>query len=261
MIYYSIQTQNLEEMCYYSDLALETAIQINDHEAIALHLRLKGVYFLMIGDEEQATRYFYRSIDCFSLTTSLQEKYPIQIAAALDYLAEIEQIRGNYRVALAHQEEAIHLVDKKKMEALATIFTIGQGISYYLMGDFIEARNSLNKAHRVLSCLSFPWKEAQLELYLALLALEEKNEEKLRNFLEKKEHLMNRYGNPRDRGLVNYFLALLAYQKEITFPSLRRELTEDFSAYAKVARQHLNPYRDKYFVKKLDAMETDLKLR
>ena len=48
----------------------------------------------MVGDEEQATRHLYRSIDCFSLTNSMQAKYAIQIAASLAYLAEIEQVEG-----------------------------------------------------------------------------------------------------------------------------------------------------------------------
>ena len=59
--------------------------------SIAIQLRLKGLYHLMVGDEEQATRHLYRSIDCFSLTNSMQAKYAIQIAASLAYLAEIEQ--------------------------------------------------------------------------------------------------------------------------------------------------------------------------
>lgn len=84
-------------MAYYTDLALEDAIQANNHEVIAIQLRLKGLYHLMVGDEEQATRHLYRSIDCFSLTNSMQTKYAIQIAASLAYLAEIEQVRGHFK--------------------------------------------------------------------------------------------------------------------------------------------------------------------
>ena len=53
----------------------------------------------MVGDEEQATRHLYRSIDRFSLTNSMPAKYAIQIAASLAYLAEIEQVRGHFQVA------------------------------------------------------------------------------------------------------------------------------------------------------------------
>ena len=41
IIYYCIQTENISEMAYYTDLALEDAIQANNHEAIAIQLRLK----------------------------------------------------------------------------------------------------------------------------------------------------------------------------------------------------------------------------
>lgn len=44
IIYYCIQTENISEMAYYTDLALEDAIQANNHEAIAIQLRLKGLY-------------------------------------------------------------------------------------------------------------------------------------------------------------------------------------------------------------------------
>ena len=42
IIYYCIQTENISEMAYYTDLALEDAIQANNHEVIAIQLRLKG---------------------------------------------------------------------------------------------------------------------------------------------------------------------------------------------------------------------------
>ena len=90
-------------MAYYRFSAGD-AIQANNHEAIALQL-LIGLYYLMVGDEKQATRHLYRSIDCFSLTRSMQDKYAIQIAASLAYLAEIEQIRGHFQVAVTHLEE------------------------------------------------------------------------------------------------------------------------------------------------------------
>ena len=81
-------------MAYYTDLALEDAIKLIIMRSSLIQLRLKGLYHLMVGDEEQATRHLYRSIDCFSLTNSMQAKYAIQIAASLAYLAEIEQVRG-----------------------------------------------------------------------------------------------------------------------------------------------------------------------
>ena len=145
-------------MAYYTDLALEDAIQANNHEVIAIQLRLKGLYHLMVGDEEQATRHLYRSIDCFSLTNSMQAKYAIQIAASLAYLAEIEQIRGHFQVAVTHLEEVLRLVGDQAVDSVRVVFDIDLGIAYYWKGDLIQARLCFDRAQKILSSVRFPWK-------------------------------------------------------------------------------------------------------
>ena len=101
---------------------------------------LKGLYHLMVGDEEQATRHLYRSIDCFSLTNSMQAKYAIQIAASLAYLAEIEQVRGHFQVAVTHLEEVLRLVGDQSVDSVRVVFEIDLGIAYYWKGDLVQAR-------------------------------------------------------------------------------------------------------------------------
>ena len=54
--------------------------------------------------------------------------------------------------------------------------------------------------------------------------------------------------------MVHYLLAFLSDQKEKgeeLDPALRTFLKEDKNYYKKVAEQHLNPYRDRQFLKKL----------
>lgn len=264
VIYYCIQTENLEEMAYYTDLALEAAVQANNHEAIALHLRLKGLYHLMIGDEEQATRHLYQSIDCFSLTQTLQKKYSIQIAAALDYLAEIEQIRGNLSVAQAHQQEAIGLIDPDVTEPFSVAFYIGLGITHYLQEDFQQAEEILEKAKGILVHLSFPWKEAQLELYLALLAYAKQDYGPVLSLLEKQDLIIERYSNPRDKGMMYFLLAFLSHKElvgDLQQAEIGQFLEHDFHVYAQIAEQHLNSYRDAYHLAELQKMRRDLQKR
>ncbi len=50
MIYYCIQAENIPEMRYYTELALDASVQANNHEAI-MNLHSGGLYHLMIGDE------------------------------------------------------------------------------------------------------------------------------------------------------------------------------------------------------------------
>ena len=254
IIYYCIQTENISEMAYYTDLALEDAIQANNHEAIAIQLRLKGLYHLMVGDEEQATRHLYRSIDCFSLTNSMQAKYAIQIAASLAYLAEIEQIRGHFQVAVTHLEEVLRLVGDQAVDSVRVVFDIDLGIAYYWKGDLVQARLYFDRAQKILSSVRFPWKEDLLEFYQSLIACYQGEDGKVADYLARKELNMNQSANSRDKGMVHYLLALLTDQKEKgrqLDPVLSTFLKEDKNYYKKLAEQHLNPYRDQQFLKKL----------
>ena len=257
IIYYCIQTENISEMAYYTDLALEDAIQANNHEAIAIQLRLKGLYHLMVGDEEQATRHLYRSIDCFSLTNSMQAKYAIQIAASLAYLAEIEQIRGHFQVAVTHLEEVLRLVGDQAVDSVRVVFDIDLGIAYYWKGDLVQARLYFDRAQKILSSVRFPWKEDLLEFYQSLIACHQGEDGKVADYLARKELNKNQSANSRDKGMVHYLLALLADQKEKgrqLDPVLSTFLKEDKNYYKKLAEQHLNPYRDQQFLKKLREM-------
>ena len=254
IIYYCIQTENISEMAYYTDLALEDAIQANNHEAIAIQLRLKGLYHLMVGDEEQATRHLYRSIDCFSLTNSMQAKYAIQIVASLAYLAEIEQIRGHFQVAVTHLEEVLRLVGDQAVDSVRVVFDIDLGIAYYWKGDLVQARLCFDRAQKILSSVRFPWKEELLEFYQSLIACHQGEDEKVADYLARKKLTMNQSVNARDKGMVHYLLALLTDQKEKgkqLDPVLSTFLKEEKNYYKKVAEQHLNPYRDQQFLKKL----------
>ena len=254
IIYYCIQTENISEMAYYTDLALEDAIQANNHEAIAIQLRLKGLYYLMVGDEEQATRHLYRSIDCFSLTNSMQVKYAIQIAASLAYLAEIEQVRGHFQVAVTHLEEVLRLVGDQSVDSVRVVFDIDLGIAYYWKGDLVQARLYFDRAQKVLSGVRFPWKEELLEFYQSLIACHFGEQEEVAHYLDRKELTMKQATHSRDKGMVYYLLTFLSAQKEQgeqLNPALSTFLKEDKNYYKRLAEQHLAPYRDRPFLKRL----------
>ena len=254
IIYYCIQTENISEMAYYTDFALEDAIQANNHEAIAIQLRLKGLYHLMVGDEEQATRHLYRSIDCFSLTNSMQAKYAIQIAASLAYLAEIEQVRGHFQVAVTHLEEVLRLVGDQSVDSVRVVFDIDLGIAYYWKGDLVQARLYFDRAQKVLSGVRFPWKEELLEFYQSLIACHFGEQEEVAHYLARKELTMKQATHSRDKGMVYYLLTFLSAQKEQgeqLNPALSTFLKEDKNYYKKLAEQHLAPYRDRPFLKRL----------
>ena len=93
-----------------------------------------------------------------------------------------------------------------------------------------------------------------LEFYQSLIACQQGDQEKVAAYLARKERTMKPSANSRDKGMVHYLLAFLSNQKEKgeeLAPALSTFLKEDKNYYKKVAEQHLNPYRDRQFLKKL----------
>ena len=79
--------------------------------------------------------------------------------------------------------------------------------------------------------------------------------------LAKKDNLISRYGNPRDKGLIYYLMAVIKYRlltgnlQEAGFEEL---LAQDFETYYDMAKSHLNPYRDRHQLKELENLRMDL---
>ncbi|MET3558982.1 DNA-binding SARP family transcriptional activator/predicted ATPase [Streptococcus rupicaprae] len=261
LIHYCVQIDNRTDMALYTELGLEAAIESNNHESIGIFLRLRGLYHLMVGDQEQALRRLHESIDCFCLTPSMQARYPIQIATALDYLAEIAQITGDYQAAINYQRDLLDLVSDFHDTPYTISFQIGLGISFYLSGEIDQAYDLLKKAKQKISSVSFPWKEVQLELYLALLACQKKEYHLILDFLAKKDELLARYSNPRDEGMVAFALAQLsavASAEQLPEEMLNQFLLKPFDHYYQIAHKRLNPYRDSILLQQLEILKAQL---
>ncbi|HFI0452391.1 TPA: AAA family ATPase [Streptococcus suis] len=254
-IHYCIQIENISDLGYYAELGLETAIEANDHQAIGMFLRFKGLFNLMLGDEEKASRLLYEAIDCFSLTASMRKKYAIQIAAALDYLAEMAQIRRDFLTAIHLQKDAIELMQDQAPQSSTLGFYIGLGTSYYHLQDFDQAYSIFQASIQEVNQQIYPWKEVQLKLYLALLGCQKQDYTGVHDLLDRKEALISRYSNPRDKGMIYYLMAKLKNEMrdnpllEATFA---QKLDEDLSHYYHIAKQFLNPYRDRLLLEDLE---------
>lgn len=253
LLYYCIQTENLGEMHYYCQLFLEEAVAANNHEAIGISLRLQGLYYLMNKEVEKARIKLHQSIDYFSLTDKMRSRYAMQIGASLDYLAEIEQIEGNLTKAITYQEEAIALTRDKSAEPSVAIFYISLGISYFLQGDYGQAEKTFIEAKNLLKDWSLPWKEGHLEFYLALTALQKKDPKPAIELIQDKEHRLDRFSNPRDKGLMACLQAYLVHYQAMG-KTLALDLTDSFDNYAQRAQHLLNPYRDKHLLEILETL-------
>ena len=168
---------------------------------------------------------------------------------------------GTSRQHWSIKKEAIDLTENKTSEPSIFAFYIGLGMTYYWLGDHEQAEKIFLKAKKALETLSFPWKEAQLEVYLALIGCEKGDYQPVLDLLRKKDNLISRYGNPRDKGLIYYLMAVIKYRlltgnlQEAGFEEL---LAQDFETYYDTAKSHLNSYRDRHQLKELENLRMDL---
>ena len=254
LIYYCVQSENIIEMQHYTDLGLQASVQANSHEDIAIHLRLRGLYYLMVGQEVEAEKYFKDSISYFRLTPNLEYKYAVQIGAALDYLAEIEQIRGHFAQAKEYSREALRLTQNLPAISSFLAFQVTLAYTYYLEGQIDIAEEMFTEIKSKIEELDFPWKEVQLEVYLALIHYQKGNCLPLKDLLARKNFLVARYENPRDKGLIYYLLSHISKQ-DAQVCDLKEFLEEDLATCLQIARQHLNAFRDGRLLSELDQIE------
>ncbi|HGO1376568.1 TPA: LuxR family transcriptional regulator, partial [Streptococcus pyogenes] len=147
-----------------------------------------------------------------------------------------------------------------------SIFYIGLGISYFYLADFEQAEQILSLAKEALVNHSYPWKETQLEIYLAMIQWKKGNYQPALTLLDYRETLMSRYRNPRDKGLVFYLMAVVKYQLIFQGATLSQQekemadhlLSESFEYYYEIASTNLNPYRDCHLVSELNDLRQQL---
>ena len=249
MIYYYIQTDNARDMAHYIDLAMEVAISANNNESIGILLRLKGLYHLMIGDLDQAESLFQESITIFNIANRFDEKYNSNIAAAYDYLAEIQRLRSEYEQSIKLEQKAINLCEDNNLITSLAIFYVDMGITLYAKKDYNQSESYFLKANELFEVTASLWKRVQLNAYLTLIYLYKQDYERVAVFIEKTISYQNQLANPRDSGLV-YFIKAIVKEKSLTNnvnnPQLNHLLREDLSYYLTKAMENLSQYRDRY---------------
>lgn len=255
MIYYYIQTDNAEDMAQYIDLAMDVSVKANDHESIGILLRLKGLYNLMIGNLEDAEELLKESITIFSISTSTREKYSSNIAAADDYLAEINRLKGNYQDAVVYQKKAIKLCEEIGLNNSLVIFYVDMGISLFAKHDYEIAQSYFNKANALFADLNSPWKKTQLIVYQTLIELNNGNFNAVIDYLNLLNDRFENITNPRDMGMVYFLRAVVKHllaNKTVQNKTLSQMFNQGEEFYYEKANENLNRYRDRYELKYLD---------
>lgn len=255
LIYYYIQIDDAAEMSRYIELALNEATRSNNYETIGILLRLKGLYYLMIGEFETAEKHLHESINTFKLTSRIEEKYQINIAAAYDYLAEIRSIQEKYDEAVDLQQYAIDLCANKHAYSSLSVFYINMGIIQFGKKEYIKAKEYFNEAYAIYDRFSSLWKRPQLDAYMALINLYENNFDEVYHYLASSKKYIDRFNNPRVLGTIYFAEAMIKKQlkehKRNDLQGLTTLLAHDESYYYQKAMENLSQNRNKIETKLL----------
>lgn len=254
MIYYLIQTNNAEMMMKYIELALELAVECNYHKEIGIILRLKGLYYIMTGNNEEAERLLTESINTFHITKQVADKYSLNIAGAYNYIGEIRLSQGKYEEALDYYDKAIAICKDKYAQSSMSVFHINAGKTAFAMGDFELSKKHLHSAYALYGKFDSFWKRAILDSYMSLLNLQEKKYTESLKYLNNAAWYAGKMNNPRDLGVVMWAKAEIrsALTEERDASSLFEEmLQEELSVYVEEALRHLDKYRDSYEIGRL----------
>ncbi|MBF0780096.1 MULTISPECIES: AAA family ATPase [unclassified Granulicatella] len=258
MIYYAIQIEHAIQLKEYVQKAMQLAIQSNNYEQMGMLLRIEGVYYLMIGQCEQAEKQLHESIHIYSITKTLFEKYQSNIAASYDYLAEIARYKENFEDALMWHNKAIKLCQDGAMDSSGVIFYLNRGITYYVLKEHTKALQDFDKAKDLISSVSPIWKKIQLDAYYALCQVACQNDEFIIQFINENQD-NNTFSNPRDEGIVCFVKAKWLTLKQEEQLKSKCHLEHSQMYYIEQAKKMLNCYRDANIFKETLELEDNIR--
>ena len=260
MIFYFIQIDDPKGMERFITLALELAAQCNNHKEIAVFLRLKGLYHMMIGNYGQAEKLLSESIHMLTITEGMAKSYTVNIAASYQYMGEIRMAEENYPEALRLFSKAISLCPGNALSSLSVFYTTA-GRAAFFQKNYLAAQEYLQKAYALYGQFDSLWRRPTLDAYLALTLVEQGQLEAAKRHLETAQKNMWQMKNPSDEGAV-YFAQTLIHRRADQDPELQKIfgalLPKSARNYGRLALDKLNRYLDRPELRWLHTLFADL---
>ena len=204
MIYYCIQVSEAEKMKEYIQLALDIAIRRNYHKETGIILRFKGLYHILRTEYVLAKELLTSSINTFTISQEVAEKYALNIAAAYNYIGEIYRLTDNYNEAMDAYEKAIEIGRSKNAYTSLMVFYINAGQAMYQRGDYGKAKQYLDLAKGCQSRVDILWKKAVLDAYLGVIDIREGNKSEGLKTIKIAEIEAKKMKNPQEIEIVSW---------------------------------------------------------
>lgn len=247
MIYYNIQTNRTLHMLEYIEAALDLAVVCNYYKEIGILLRLKGLYNIMIGESEAAEKLLNDSINSFTVTKEVANRYAINIAAALNYIGEIRWQESNYEAAIDQYKKAIDLSEGKNALASLSVFHINKGKAHFANGQMEEAEKEFKKAYELYGQFDSFWKRPVLDAYMTLCEFEKGEYEKSAEHIKSACEFSHKMEDPRAVGAVNFAAYwILNNNKKEYGNKFNKVLVKKIDDYRREAIDNLDKNRDHF---------------
>ena len=247
LIFYFIQIDDADGMKQNLDLALDLAVQENNHREIGVLLRLQGLYHMITGNYEQAEKRLLESINALTVTESMARSYTVNIAASYNYIGEILMEKEDYVQALPMFSKAISLCPGNVFSSLS-VFYINAGKASFFQRDYAAAQAFLEKALALYGQFDSFWRRPTLNSYLALTLVENRNLPAARRHLLAAQKYMWQMKNPSDQGSVFFSQALIRTlaDREPDVGRFFDEILPDSALdYGRLALKHLSRWLDR----------------
>lgn len=226
MIYYGIQTRNIEIMKENVETGLYMARKYKLNADIGMFLRLFGLYNIMNRDYEYAEELLKECINRFMSIKNSKDRYSMHIAAAYSYIGDIRRYNMKFQSSLEYYDKAISLCESKMAASSLATFCTNAGQAAFDAGDYIRAKDYFARAFETYNKMDSIWDRGTAEGYMALLLIKEGNYKEALESLKRADIYSDKIKNPYEIGLIYRIKAEIRYSMESN-----KKLKEFFSQY------------------------------
>jgi tetratricopeptide (TPR) repeat protein len=237
MVYYSIQLYQVDLMKEYVEKGLELARECDALLELALFQRLNGLRYLMLNRFEECNVFLQQSISLLETHNIQNSTSIINIAAAYNYLGEMERKQKHFDQAIAFYKQAISLCTEYNASINSTFYT-NLGCAYLGKGQKLEAYDSFFVASDLYDNSFTLMGRSITKGYCTIYYCEKGDFEKAKKFLIAAENAVKQLGSPSEKGLFRRTQAEISFR----FPTkLQDILTERIEFYCEDCERLLKP--------------------
>jgi len=238
MVYYSIQVGDIDNFIKYCQQGIDLSLSADCMTEHSLFHRLKGLYFIEIGDERLAIATLLKSINSLEKANLSQLLYTTNIAAAYNYLGELHRRKKNYKDAISYYDNAIHLCNQNNCQVPPTIYS-NLALTYFNNKEFEKSFSFFKIANELYDSTIALLNRPLTKAFMAYFACIDNNSELTKHYIDEATESALKLQSPNELGATNIIQAFLAEK----FPSMFPHKNEH---YTSVGKELLKNYKGSY---------------